>query len=47
MSFLESALARPLTSFAGIELYPAIWEKAGALVHGIARNHPFTDGNKR
>lgn len=44
---LESALARPVSSYAGIELYPTVWDKAGALTHGIARNHPFVDGNKR
>lgn len=47
MGLLESALARPITSYSGIELYPTVWDKAGALTHGIARNHPFVDGNNR
>ena len=47
MGLLEAAMARPLGAYAGIELYATIWEKAGALTHGIARNHPFVDGNKR
>lgn len=47
VGLLESALARPMSSYAGLELYPTVWEKAGALVHGIIRNHPFVDGNKR
>jgi len=42
-----SALARPATAYAGIELYPTLWDKAGASAHGIAQNHPFVDGNKR
>ena len=44
---LESALAQPLVSFAGQELYPSIAEKAAALCFSHVRNHPFVDGNKR
>ena len=44
---LESALAQPLVSFAGRELYPGIVEKAAALCFSLVRNHPFVDGNKR
>ncbi len=44
---LESALARPQQQFAyggrTVDL-PAL---AAAYAHGIARNHPFVDGNKR
>lgn len=47
IGLLESALARPMTSFASVELYPTVWEKAGALTHGVAKNHPLVDGNKR
>lgn len=47
VGLLESALARPVTAFAGVELYPTLWEKAGALTHGVIKNHPFVDGNKR
>lgn len=42
---LESALARPQNLFAYGESDAAAL--AGAYAFGIARNHPFTDGNKR
>jgi death-on-curing protein len=42
---LESALARPLNKFAYGEADLAIL--AAAYGYGIARNHPFVDGNKR
>jgi death-on-curing protein len=42
---LESALARPRNAWGyGVEDPCAL---AAALGHGIARNHPFIDGNKR
>jgi death-on-curing protein len=44
---LESALARPAATFAGEDLYPDIPDKAAALMHSLALNHPFVDGNKR
>jgi death on curing protein len=44
---LESALAQPRMTFDGVELYPAISEKAAALGFSIIQNHPFLDGNKR
>ena len=44
---LESALAQPFASFDGRDLYPTIAEKAARLAFGLARNHPFLDGNKR
>ncbi len=44
---LESALAQPFQSFGGEELYPTFAEKASRLAYGIAKNHPFLDGNKR
>lgn len=47
LGLLESAVARPQASFGGEDLYPNIFLKAGALVHGLLRNHPFVDGNKR
>jgi death-on-curing protein len=47
LGLLESAVARPQASFGGEDLYPAIFIKAGALVHSLLRNHPFVDGNKR
>jgi len=47
VGLLESAVARPESSFGGEELYPTIFLKAGALIHSLLRNHPFVDGNKR
>lgn len=44
---LESALAQPFQTFDGVELYPDIAAKAACYAWGIARNHPFADGNKR
>jgi death-on-curing protein len=41
---LESALARPL-AYGNPE--PDLAKLAAALAYGIARNHPFVDGNKR
>lgn len=42
---LESALARPRQK----EVYdaPDLYELAAAYLFGIAKNHPFVDGNKR
>jgi len=42
---LESALGRPLNKFAYGETDLAAL--AAACAYGIARNHPFVDGNKR
>jgi death-on-curing protein len=42
---LESALARPINKFAYGETDLAVL--AAAYGFGIARNHPFVDGNKR
>jgi death-on-curing protein len=42
---LESALARPLNKFSYGET--SIVALAAAYGFGIARNHPFVDGNKR
>ena len=42
---LESALARPLNLSAYGE--PSLFELAASYAFGIARNHPFVDGNKR
>lgn len=46
-SLLESALARPLQLLAYGDPAPGIEELAAALAFGLARNHPFVDGNKR
>lgn len=47
IALLEAAAARPASSAFGEDAYPTLPEKAAALLHSIARNHPFTDGNKR
>jgi death-on-curing protein len=44
---LESALARPQQLHAYGDPAPDLAELAAALAAGIARNHPFIDGNKR
>jgi death-on-curing protein len=45
LGLLESALARPINKFAHGETDLALL--AAAYAFGIARNHPFIDGNKR
>ena len=44
---LASAAARPQTTVFGEDAYPSFAEKAAALMHSLARNHPLVDGNKR
>ena len=44
---LASALARPQQLHAYGESAPDLSDLAAALAHGLARNHPFLDGNKR
>lgn len=44
---LEAALARPQATVFGEDAYVGIHEKAGALMHSLARNHALVDGNKR
>ncbi len=44
---LDSALARPEQRFAYGDPPPDLAELAAALAFGLARNHPFVDGNKR
>lgn len=46
-TLLHSAVERPKATFAGVELYPSIFEKSSALIHSLIQNHPFDDGNKR
>jgi death-on-curing protein len=47
MGLLEPALARPQATFDGVDLYPDLWAKAASLMHALALNHPFVDGNER
>ena len=45
LNMLENAMARPLNLVGYGE--PDVAELAAAYAFGIARNHPFADGNKR
>jgi death on curing protein len=44
---LESAAFRPQTTVFGDGVYPRLEDKAAALMHSLAGNHPLGDGNKR
>lgn len=44
---LQSALAQPLASFDGQDLYPDLMSRAAALAFALVQGHPFVDGNKR
>lgn len=44
---LRSALASPLQTAFGEEIYKDSFAKAAALLDSIANNHGFRDGNKR
>lgn len=43
----DSALHAPAASFAAVEMYPDVFDKAAVLCARLARNHPLPDGNKR
>lgn len=47
VALLESAVARPQTTFDRADLYPDLFTKAAALMHSLIANHPFVDGNER
>lgn len=47
LGLLDSAVMRPQQSAFGEDAYADIHMKAGALLHSLARNHAFVDGNKR
>lgn len=47
LGMLQSALAQPMMTFAGTDLYPDLVDKAAALGFSLIMNHPFVDGNKR
>jgi death-on-curing protein len=47
VGLLASALARPETTVMGVEAYPPLAMKAGALMESVARFHPLIDGNER
>lgn len=44
---LDSACNAPFQTFAGIEAFPSIQQKAARLGYGLIKNHAFLDGNKR
>jgi len=46
-TLLHSGLERCRASFGGEDLYPELFDKAGALLHSLVMNHAFLDGNKR
>jgi death on curing protein len=46
-TLLDSALARPQQLFAYGDPPPDLAALAASLAFGLARNHPFVDGNKR
>lgn len=47
LGLVESAVARPQSTFGGEYLYQSIFDKAAALLQSLLKNHPFVDGNKR
>jgi death-on-curing protein len=47
VGLLASAAGRPQATVFGADAYPTFAEKAAALLHSLARNHPLLDGNKR
>ncbi len=46
-ALLDSALARPQQLYAYGHPPPDLADLAASLAFGLARNHPFVDGNKR
>jgi death on curing protein len=44
---IQAALAQPMATFDGEELYPTIVDKAAALGFALVQGHAFIDGNKR
>jgi death on curing protein len=47
VGILQAAVARPQATAFGEEAYPALDEKAAALLQSIVAGHPLVDGNKR
>lgn len=44
---VASAVAQPMMTFGGKDLYVTVAQKAAALCFSLVMNHPFVDGNKR
>lgn len=47
LGLLESAMGNVEATFDGAFLHETVFAMAAAYLHGICRNHPFVDGNKR
>jgi death on curing protein len=47
LGLLDSACHRPQASVLGQEAYPALAQKAAALMHSLAGDHALVDGDKR
>jgi len=47
VGLLQSAMGSVEATFGGAFLHETIFAMASAYLHGICRNHPFVDGNKR
>jgi death on curing protein len=47
LGLLDSALAQPRATFAGMFLHSTVPAQAAAYLYHLAMNHPFLDGNKR
>jgi death-on-curing protein len=47
LGLLDSAIARPGSSFEGHDAYSAVEVKAAAMLDSLTKNHPLVDGNKR
>jgi death-on-curing protein len=47
LGLLESTMGSVEATYAGALLHETVFAMAAAYLHGICRNHPFLDGNKR
>jgi death-on-curing protein len=47
LGLVASAVGRPRTTVFGADAYLDVHSKAAALMHSLARNRAFVDGNKR
>jgi len=47
LGLLESAVGSVGATFDGAFLHETVFAMAAAYLHGLCRNHPFLDGNKR
>ncbi|PPF60518.1 hypothetical protein C5C13_04310 [Clavibacter michiganensis] len=44
---VHAAVGRAFNGFAGVDPFPSVFDKAAALMHGLATTQYFHDGNKR